>query len=277
MEASVSASNPSRSAGTAATQPSGADAILTERHGEHVLIIRMHRPHRRNAFDGATARALEAVIDAYEDDDQLRCAILTGSDIVFSSGQDLIAAAQQDMGATQRRGGFGIMRQPPTKPIIAAVEGHALAGGLELCLACDLIVSSRTATMGIPEAARSLVAIGGGCFRLPKRIPYHLAMELAITGKAWPATRFAELGLVNKLTEPGQALAGALELAQEVLAAGPLAVRASKQIVQHAYDWNEPDAWSKQMDYAKPVTASEDLQEGLRAFAEKRPAVWKGR
>jgi enoyl-CoA hydratase len=283
METSVSTNNTSpadkasSSTDHAAAQPSGADAILTERHGDHILIIRMHRPHRRNAFDGATAHALEAVIDAYEDDDQLRCAILTGSDIVFSAGQDLIAATRNDRGATQRRGGFGMMAKPPTKPIIAAVEGHALAGGLELCLACDLIVSSRTAMMGIPEAARSLVAIGGGCFRLPKRIPYHLAMELAITGKPWPATRFAELGLVNKLTEPGQALAGALELAQDVLAAGPLAVRASKQIVQHAYDWDDPDSWSKQMEYAGPVMASEDLQEGLRAFAEKRPAVWKGR
>jgi enoyl-CoA hydratase len=283
METSVSTNNTSpaeKASGPAdhtAAQPSGADAILTERHGDHILIIRMHRPHRRNAFDGATAHALEAVIDAYEDDDQLRCAILTGSNIAFSAGQDLIAAAHNDRGATQRRGGFGMMAQPPTKPIIAAVEGHALAGGLELCLACDLIVSSRTAMMGLPEAAKSLVAIGGGCFRLPKRIPYHLAMELAITGKAWPATRFAELGLVNRLTEPGQALVGALELAQEVLAAGPLAVRASKQILQHAYDWAEPDAWANQMQYARPVMASEDLREGLRAFAEKRPAVWTGR
>jgi enoyl-CoA hydratase len=255
----------------------GAGPIVTERHGDRILVIRMNRPHRRNAFDGATARALEAVIDAYEDDDQLRCAVLTGSEIVFSAGQDLIAATTGDMGATQRRGGFGIMAQPPTKPIIAAVEGHALAGGLELCLACDLIVSSRTATMGIPEAARSLVAIGGGCFRLPKRIPYHLAMELALTGKPWPATRFAELGLVNKLTEPGQALVGALELAEEILAAGPLAVRASKQIVRHAYDWTDADAWHNQMDYAGPVMASEDLQEGLHAFAHKRPPVWQGR
>ena len=253
------------------------EVITTERHGEHLLIIRINRPRRRNAFDGATARALEAATDAYEDDETLRCAILTGSDIVFSAGQDLIAAASNDMGATARRGGFGIMGQPPVKPIIAAVEGHALAGGLELCLACDLIVSSRTAMMGLPEAARSLVAVGGGCFRLPKRIPYHLAMELVITGKPWPATRFAELGLVNRLTEPGQALAGAIELAGDVLAAGPLAVRASKQIVQHAYDWDDADGWSKQMEFAAPVRRSEDLQEGLRAFAEKRPAVWKGR
>jgi enoyl-CoA hydratase len=257
--------------------PTGVEAILSERHGAHVLIIRINRPHRRNAFDGATARALEAAIDAYEEDDGLRCAVITGSDVVFSSGQDLIAAASGDMGATPRRGGFGIMAQPPTKPIIAAVEGHALAGGLELCLACDLIVSSRNATMGLPEAARSLVAIGGGLFRLPKRIPYHLAMELALTGNPWPATRMAELGLVNRLTEPGGALAGALELAEEILAAGPLAVRASKQIVRHAQDWDDADSWQRQTEFTRPVMQSEDLQEGLRAFAEKRAPVWKGR
>jgi enoyl-CoA hydratase len=255
----------------------GIDAILTERLGDHLFVIRMNRPHRRNAFDGATAAALEAAIDSYEENDELRCAILTGSDVVFSSGQDLIAAASGDMGTTERRGGFGIMAQPPTKPIIAAVEGHALAGGLELCLACDLIVASRTATMGLPEAARSLVAIGGGCFRLPKRIPYHLAMELAITGKAWSATRFAELGLVNRLTEPGSALAGAIALAEEVLAAGPLAVRATKQIVQHAYDWADAEAWRNQMQYVAPIRSSEDFREGLRAFAEKRKPNWVGR
>ena len=260
-----------------ASEPTGSNAITTERHSDHLLIIRIDRPHRRNAFDGATAHALEAAIDKFEDDDELRCAILTGSDIVFSSGQDLIAAAVGDVGATKRRGGFGIMAQPPTKPIIAAVEGHAVAGGLELCLACDLIVASRTAMMGLPEAARALVAAGGGCFRLPNRIPYHLAMELAITGKSWPATRFAELGLVNKVIEPGGAVAGAIELAADVLAAGPLAVRASKQIVQHAYDWDDADGWSNQMEYTRAVMASEDLQEGLRAFAEKRAPVWKGR
>jgi enoyl-CoA hydratase len=260
-----------------ASEPTGSNAIITERHGDHLLIIRIDRPHRRNAFDGATAHALEAAIDAFEDDDELRCAILTGSDIAFSAGQDLIAAAVGDVGVTKRRGGFGIMAQPPTKPIIAAVEGHAVAGGLELCLACDLIVASRTAMMGLPEAARGLVAAGGGCFRLPKRIPYHLAMELAITGKPWPATRFAELGLVNRLTEPGDALAGAIELAADVVAGGPLAVRASKQIVRHSYDWDDAGAWNNQLEYTRAVTESEDLREGLRAFAEKREPVWKGR
>lgn len=257
--------------------PTGTDAIQTEKLKDHLLLIRINRPHRRNAFDGATARAMEGAIDRFEEEDEWRCAIITGTPEAFSAGQDLIAAAHGDMGASQKRGGFGIMAQPPSKPIIAAVEGHALAGGLELCLACDLIVASRTATMGIPEAAKSLVAVGGGLFRLPKRIPYHLAMELALTGKAWPAERMAELGLVNRLAEPGQALRAAIALADEVLAAGPLATRASKQIVQRAYDWQDADGWKKQMEFAAPVMGSEDQKEGLRAFAEKRDPVWKGR
>ncbi|MBL1080196.1 crotonase/enoyl-CoA hydratase family protein [Nocardia sp. 2] len=251
--------------------------VLTEVVDGHILVLRINRPHRRNAFDRATARAMEDALDAFEADDTLWCAVVTGSDIVFSAGQDLIAAASGDMAVTARRGAFGIMGQPPVKPIIAAVEGHALAGGLELCLACDLIVSSRTATMGLPEVARALVAAGGGCFRLPRRIPHHIAMELILTGKAWPATRFADLGLVNKLTEPGAALAGALELAREVCAAAPLAVRASKQIAAHSHAWSDADAWSNQMTYTAPVFESEDLREGLLAFAEKRRPVWKGR
>ena len=131
--------------------------------------------------------------------------------------------------------------------------------------------------MGIPEAARSLVAVGGGLFRLPKRIPYHLAMELALTGKAWSAQRMAELGLVNRLADPGDALTAAIELAAEVLVAGPLATEASKQIVQRAYDWQDAEGWEKQMEFAAPVMRSEDLKEGLKAFAEKRDPVWKGR
>ena len=257
--------------------PTGTDAIQTEKLKDHLLLIRINRPHRRNAFDGATARAMEAAIDRFEKEDEWRCAILAGTPEAFCAGQDLIAAAHGDMGTAKKRGGFGIMAKPPNKPIIAAVEGHALAGGFELCLSCDLIVSSRTATMGIPEAAKSLVAIGGGLFRLPKRIPYHLAMELALTGKAWSAERMAELGFVNKLADPGKALEAAVELADEVLAAAPLATKASKQIVQNAYDWHDAEGWKKQMEFAGPVMSSEDMQEGLRAFAEKRDPVWKGR
>jgi len=257
--------------------PTGTDAIRVEKIKDHLMLIKIDRPHRRNAFDGATARAMAAALDRLDAEDEWRCAIITGTPEAFSSGQDLIAAAHGDMGTSKSRGGFGIMANPPNKPVIAAVEGHALAGGLELCLSCDLIVASETATMGIPEAARSLVAIGGGLFRLPKRIPYHLAMELALTGAKWPAVRMAELGLVNRLAPPGEVLSAAVQLADELLLAGPLATKASKQIVRKAYDWQDEEGWKNQMEFAGPVMKSEDLQEGLKAFAEKRDPVWKGR
>lgn len=252
------------------------DLVLTEVIDQHVLLITINRPERRNAFDAATLNALQDAVERYEADDQLWCAILTGSTIVFSAGADLIAAREGDPNGSPRNQ-FGFFQDRPTKPLIAAIEGYALAGGLELALSCDLIVASRTAKMGLPEAARSLVAIGGGCFRLPKRIPYHLAMELILTGKPWLADRFAQIGLVNRLTEPGEALAGARELAADVVAAGPLGVRASKQLAMRAFDWTDEEAWAHQFEYTQDVFASEDLQEGLIAFAEKRPAVWKGR
>ena len=278
MGVSVSTSNQSDNhSDVPGASPTGTDAIRVEKIKDHLMLIKIDRPHRRNAFDGATARAMAAALDRLDAEDEWRCAIITGTPEAFSSGQDLIAAAHGDMGTSKSRGGFGIMANPPNKPIIAAVEGHALAGGLELCLSCDLIVASETATMGIPEAARSLVAIGGGLFRLPKRIPYHLAMELALTGAKWPAVRMAELGLVNRLAPPGEVLSAAVQLADELLLAGPLATKASKQIVRKAYDWQDEEGWKNQMEFAGPVMKSEDLQEGLKAFAEKRDPVWKGR
>jgi len=251
-------------------------SILTERRG-HVLLVTINRPAARNAFDGATAADMEAAMDQFEEDPELRVGIITGAGKAFSSGQDLKAAAKGDMGATRKRGGFGIMSQPPGKPLIAAVEGHAVAGGLELCLSCDLIVAARDARMGIPEARHNLVAVGGGLFRLPRRIPYHLVMELALTAETWTAERMHELGLVNRLADPGKALEVAFELAERVLVNGPLAVAASKQIVQKSAEWTEEQAWSEQMKIAQPAMQSEDTREGLAAFAQKRAPQWKGR
>jgi enoyl-CoA hydratase/carnithine racemase len=168
------------------------------------------------------------------------------------------------------------MERPPAKPLIAAVEGQALAGGLELCLACDLIVASHDSVMGIPEAARALVAIGGGLFRLPRKIPPNVAMELALTGKPKAAAEFYRLGLVNRLVEPGHVLQAAIELARDVRAAGPQAVLASKAIIKHSADWTDAEAWGKQMQLAGPALASADTREGLRAFAEKRAPQWSG-
>lgn len=256
----------------------GNQPITLERLAEgRLLVITIDRPHRRNAFDGATSRAMELALDEYEEDANLHCAIVTGAGGTFSAGADLIAVAANDRPMSERRGLFGIFERPPRKPIIAAVEGYALAGGLELCLSCDLVVASRDAVMGLPEAKRSLVAIGGGLFRLPRRIPYHMAMELALTGKSVTAAEMHRLGLVNRLTEPGCALEGAIELASEVLAAGPLATIASKAIIRHSGNWSEAEAWRRQQEFSSPVELSDDFQEGLRAFAEKRPPVWQGR
>lgn len=253
------------------------DLVLAERHGDHVLVLTVNRPERRNAFDVATACAFEAQIDAYEGDDALRAAVVTGAGGVFSAGQDLRAAATGELAVTPRRGAFGVIGDPPRKPLIAAIEGHALAGGLELALGCDVIVASRTAQMGLPEASRSLLAIGGGLFRLPRRVPHHIALELAMTGRPTSAVEMHRHGLVNRLAEPGEALEVALGLAEEIAMAGPLAVIASKEIIRRSQEWTDEEAWTAQMPIAEPVMRSEDWQEGLRAFAEKRDPIWRGR
>ncbi|OYD70352.1 crotonase/enoyl-CoA hydratase family protein [Rhodococcus sp. OK302] len=257
--------------------PEAGPLVLSEQIDHHITVITINRPERRNSFDGATAKAMEEAMDAFESDSDSRVAIIRGAGSSFSAGQDLKAAALGDFGTTERRGAFGVMGQRPSKPLIAAVEGHALAGGFELCLACDLIVASNDATMGIPEAAKALVAVGGGLFRLPKRMPYHLAMELALTGEPRSASYFAQWGLVNYVVETDSVFPTAVELARKIVASGPLAVKASTEIVRRAYDWTEETAWTRQHDYAGPAIKSEDTQEGIRAFLEKRDPVWKGR
>jgi len=252
------------------------EAVLTERRGD-VLVITLNRPDARNAVNGALAEGIAAALDELDADDALRVGVLTGAGKGFSSGMDLKAFVAGERPYVGDRGFAGITQRSSRKPLIAAIEGFAVAGGFEIALSCDLIVAARGARLGIPEAKRSLVAAAGALFRLPRRIPYHLAMELALTGDPIDAERAHELGLVNRLAEPGAALDAALELAAAIVKNGPLALIASKEIVRNALDWTEAEAWEKQGAIAGPVMVSEDAREGAIAFAEKRDPVWKGR
>jgi enoyl-CoA hydratase len=252
------------------------EAVLTEADGG-VLLITLNRPDQRNAVNAALANGVAAALDRLDDDDDLQAGILTGAGKGFSAGMDLKAFVAGESAFVERRGFAGIVQRPPRKPLIAAVEGFAVAGGFEIALACDLIVAARGARFGIPEVKRSLVAAAGALLRLPRRIPYHLAMEMALTGDPISAERAAEIGLVNRLTEPGEAVAGARELAAAIAANGPLALAASKRILVEAPGWDEDEVWQRQGEIAGPVFGSEDAREGATAFAEKRDPVWKNR
>jgi enoyl-CoA hydratase len=252
------------------------EAVLTEADGG-VLLITLNRPDQRNAVNAALANGVAAALDRLDDDDDLQAGILTGAGKGFSAGMDLKAFVAGESAFVERRGFAGIVQRPPRKPLIAAVEGFAVAGGFEIALACDLIVAARGARFGIPEVKRSLVAAAGALLRLPRRIPYHLAMEMALTGDPISAERAAEIGLVNRLTEPGEAVAGARELAAAIAANGPLALAASKRILVEAPGWDEGEVWQRQGEIAGPVFGSEDAREGATAFAEKRDPVWKNR
>lgn len=246
-----------------------------ERDGA-VLVITMNRPRVRNAIDGALTRAVAAAVDELDGDAALSVGVLTGAGGTFCAGMDLKAFLAGDFPEIPGRGLAGITMTPPEKPIIAAVEGYALAGGCEIALACDMIVAARDASFGLPETKRSLVAGAGGLFRLPRRIPPAIAMEYALTGEHFGAAAAHGWGLVNRLTEPGAALAGALELAAAITANGPLAIRATKQIVANAPDWPADERWARQDKIMRPVLRSADAREGASAFAEKRQPVWRG-
>jgi enoyl-CoA hydratase len=249
--------------------------LLSEVRG-NVLILTLNRPEARNAFNQELSQALSDALDRFEEDPALTVGVLTGAGGSFSSGMDLKALLKGEQSYTKKRGGFGIMTHPPDKPLIAAVEGYAVAGGLELALSCDLIVAAEDAKLGLPEVKRGLVAVGGALIRLPKRIPYHVVMELALTGETHPAERFRQLGLVTRVVPHGQALEAALALAAVIAKNGPLAVAATKQILVKAHDWTEEEAWSAQRKLASKALNSKDATEGSRAFAEKRPPVWRG-
>jgi enoyl-CoA hydratase len=252
------------------------EPVLTERRGS-VLLITLNRPEVRNAVNAALAAGVAGGLEELDGDEDLAVGVLTGAGGYFSAGMDLGAFVKGESPWFGDRGFAGIAQRASRKPLIAAIEGFALAGGLEIALACDLIVAAKGARLGIPEAKRSLVAAGGALLRLPRRMPYHFVMELALTGDPLPADRFYELGLVNRLSEPGGAIEAALELAGNVAKNGPLALAASKRILQEQFDWSSAEMWEKQGAISGPVMTSEDAREGASAFKEKRDPVWRGR
>ncbi|UGU31480.1 crotonase/enoyl-CoA hydratase family protein [Mycolicibacterium smegmatis] len=250
------------------------EVVLRERR-DRMLIITINRPEARNAFNLAVAKGLAEAVDELDDTQELSVGIITGAGGTFCAGMDLKGFASGELPHVPGRG-IGFTEKPPRKPLIAAVEGYALAGGTEIVLATDLVVASRTAKFGIPEVKRGLVAAGGGLLRLPKRIPYQKALELALTGDNFTAEEAAAWGFVNKLTEPGEALAGALELAERITANGPLAVAVTKEVIVKSAEWSEAEMWKKQGELIGPVFSSKDAIEGATAFAEKRKPNWTG-
>jgi enoyl-CoA hydratase len=241
-----------------------------------VRTLTLNRPAARNAVNLALATAIDEALTEFDERRDLSVAVLAANGPTFCAGMDLKGFLRGERPITPRRGFAGIVQQPPRKPVIAAVDGPAVAGGFEIVLACDMIVAAENAFFALPEVKRGLVAAGGGLLRLPGRLPYHLAMELALTGKTISAVDAERLGLVNKLVAPGTAVAAAAELAAEVAACGPLAVAATKQILQESPSWPAGEAFARQAELTEPVRSSADAVEGARAFTEKRAPVWTG-
>ncbi|WP_027875013.1 crotonase/enoyl-CoA hydratase family protein [Spongiibacter marinus] len=241
-----------------------------------VMLITINRPEAKNSVNLAVAKGIAAAMEELDSNDEIRAAILTGAEGTFCSGMDLKAFVTGELPIIEGRGFAGLVEAPPRKPLIAAVEGFALAGGFELAISCDMIVSAGNAKFGIPEVKRGLVAGAGGLLKLPRQIPRRVAMELALTGDAIDAQRAYDLGLINRVVEAGAALATARELADKIAANGPMAVLASKQIMNESEEWSSEEMFNKQNDIALPVFASKDAIEGATAFAEKRPPKWRG-
>lgn len=249
--------------------------VLIDRDGA-ILTITINRPQVRNAINLAASERISAAIDQLELDDSLTVGIIRGAGTAFCSGMDLKAFLAGERPRTDR-GFAGLVEQPPAKPLIAAVEGYALAGGFEIVLACDMVVAANDATFGLPEVRRGLIAGGGGLLRLPRRVPPVRATEWVLTGRSVTAGEAERFGLVNVLAEPGGSYDAALELAKKIAKNGPLAVRASKKVMTESTEWPTDEAFKRQWDIYEPVRSSADAQEGAIAFAERREPVWSGR
>ena len=250
------------------------EVLTSEEDG--ILVVTINRPDAKNAMTKAAAEGIAAAMDRLDSDDNLRVGILTGAGGTFCSGMDLKGFLRGESPSVEGRGFGGVVQQPPEKPLIAAVEGYALAGGLELMIACDLVVANAKAKFGIPEVKRGLVAGAGGLIRLPDQVPQRIAMELALTGDFIDAARAYEIGLINQVTD-GPALEAAKALAAKINENGPLAVQVSKQIIDESRGWPMEERWKRQGKLMAPVFTSQDAREGAAAFAEKRKPNWTGK
>ena len=249
----------------------GESAVLTERRGR-VMVITLNRPEAMNAINGALSEGLRSAVQELDSDSGLTAGVVTGAGKGFCSGMDLKAFSRgEDIGPM-----LEFVQNGATKPLVGAIEGFALAGGLELALSCDLLVAARGAKLGIPEVGVGLFAAGAGLFRLPGRVGYGTAMEMAITGDPITAEEAADHGLVSRLTAPGGALGEALALAERIARNAPLAVAASKQLIRATQGATEEELWKIQRPHMATVWKSDDAKEGPRAFAEKRPPEWTG-
>lgn len=258
------------------TEATDTPTVRTEEH-DSTLVITINRPEARNAINRATAQALAAALDHLDARDDLLVGILTGAGGTFSAGMDLKAFAAGEKPIVPGRGFAGITRAQIKTPLIAAVEGYALGGGTEIALACDMIVAARDAAFGQTEVHYGLVPPEGGLIRLPERIPRNIAMELLLTGDRLTAERAERLGMVNHLTEPGQALSQALELAARIARNAPLAVEAIKRALNERSSYRDLDAFAEEDPITAAVLESQDAKEGARAFAEKRSPHWQRR
>ena len=252
-----------------------ADEVLVEVDGG-VAVITINRPKARNAVNGAVAQGIADALDELDARKDVAVYVLTGAGGTFCAGMDLKGFLTGDSPTVEGRGFGGLTERSPAKPVIGAVEGYALAGGFELALSCDLLVAANDAKFGLPEVKRGLVAGAGGVLRLQHRVPYHMAMEMALTGGHYPAPKLAEWGLLSEVTEPGGALAGAKALAAKLAENAPLALAATKRIIIESADWSREEMWTKQGEVIAPVFGSKDAIEGATAFAEKRAPAWKG-